>query len=208
MNYNGIYIIGAGGHGQVIADILRKLHYPVKGFLDDKLTSKIMDIPIVGPIMFAKELEGRFVVAIGDNKVRSEIVKKLSLPDDRYFTVIHPSTVIGNNVEIGPGTMIIGGVIINIRTKIGKHVIVNTSSSLDHHNIIGDFVHIGPGTHTGGNVVVEEGAFLGIGTSVIPGKKIGKWAKIGAGAVVIDNIPPYTTSVGVPARVIKNYRND
>ncbi|HID15972.1 MAG TPA: hypothetical protein EYP16_04130, partial [Candidatus Atribacteria bacterium] len=61
MNYNGIYIIGAGGHGQVIADILRKLHYPVKGFLDDKLTSKIMDIPIVGPIMFAKELEGRFV---------------------------------------------------------------------------------------------------------------------------------------------------
>ena len=167
-----------------------------------------MDIPIVGPIMFAKELEGRFVVAIGDNKVRSEIVKKLSLPDDRYFTVIHPSTVIGNNVEIGPGTMIIGGVIINIGTKIGKHVIVNTSSSLDHHNIIGDFVHIGPGTHTGGNVVVEEGAFLGIGTSVIPGKKIGKWAKIGAGAVVIDNIPPYTTSVGVPARVIKNYRND
>lgn len=208
MNYNGIYIIGAGGHGQVIADILRKLHYPVKGFLDDKLTSKIMDIPIVGPIMFAKELEGRFVVAIGDNKVRSEIVKKLSLPDDRYFTVIHPSTVIGNNVEIGPGTMIIGGVIINIGTKIGKHVIVNTSSSLDHHNIIGDFVHIGPGTHTGGNVVVEEGAFLGIGTSVIPGKKIGKWAKIGAGAVVIDNISPYTTSVGVPARVIKNYRND
>ena len=208
MNYNGIYIIGAGGHGQVIADILRKLHYPVKGFLDDKLTSKIMDIPIVGPVMFAKELEGRFVVAIGDNKVRSEIVKKLSLPDDHYFTVIHPSTVIGNNVEIGPGTMIIGGVIINIGTKIGKHVIVNTSSSLDHHNIIGDFVHIGPGTHTGGNVVVEEGAFLGIGTSVIPGKKIGKWAKIGAGAVVIDNIPPYTTSVGVPARVIKNYRND
>jgi acetyltransferase EpsM len=99
--------------------------------------------------------------------------------------------------------LILEGVVINTGTSIGKHCIINTSSSLDHHNKISDFVHIAPGTHTGGNVEIDEGAFLGIGTSVIPGIKIGKWSIIGAGSVVIEDVPDYATVVGVPGRVIK-----
>ena len=204
-----IYIIGAGGHGQVVADALITLGFVLKGFLDDSLNLKeVSGIPVIGPIKLAKELEGKFIVAIGDNKTRKKIVETLDLPDDRYFILIHPSSTIGRDVKIGVGTMIIGGVVINTKTKIGKHVIVNTSSSLDHHNIVGDFVHIAPGTHTGGEVRIEEGSFLGIGTSVLPRINIGKWTKIGAGAVVIKDIPPYSTSVGIPAKIIRREENE
>ncbi len=204
-----IYIIGAGGHGQVVADALMTSGLILKGFLDDDLNLKeVSGIPVIGPIKLAKELEGKFIVAIGDNRARKKIVEMLNLPDKRYFTVIHPSAIIGRGVKIGVGTMIIGGVVINTKTKIGKHVIVNTSSSLDHHNIVGDFVHIAPGTHTGGEVRIEEGSFLGIGTSVLPRINIGKWTKIGAGAVVIKDIPPYSTSVGIPAKIIRREENE
>ena len=201
-----VYIIGAGGHGQVVADALIKGDVLPAGFLDDDKElwdKKVLGIPVVGNVLSAKKLEGKFVIAIGDNATRKKISEILNFPDDRYFTVVHPSVALGKNVEIGVGSMIIGGVVINTQTKIGKHTIINTSSSIDHHNAIGDFVHIAPGTHTGGNVKVEEGAFLGIGTSVIPEKTIGKWSVIGAGAVIISDIPEFSVVVGVPGRVIK-----
>jgi len=200
-----IYIIGAGGHGQVILDALLKGGLCPAGFIDDNIPvgRRILGVPVVGNIANAKRLEGKFVIAIGDNKTRKRIAEMLNFPDERYFTVIHPSTIIGNNVKIGAGSMIIGGVVINTQTIIGKHTIINTSVSLDHHNEIGNFVHIAPGTHTGGNVKVEEGTFVGIGTSIIPGKKIGKWTIVGAGAVVISDIPEYSVAVGIPAKVIK-----
>lgn len=204
-----IYIIGAGGHGQVVADAIMGLGSTPKGFLDDDLNLKeVSGIPVIGPIKLAKELEGKFIVAIGDNRTRKKIVEMLDLPDEKYFTVIHSSAIIGRDVKIGAGTMIIGGVVINTKTKVGKHVIVNTSSSLDHHNMVENFVHIAPGTHTGGEVRIEEGSFLGIGTSVLPRINIGKWAKIGAGAVVIRDIPPYSTSVGIPAKIIRREENE
>jgi len=200
-----IYIIGAGGHGQVVLDALLQSGLCPVGFLDDNMpiAEKILDIPVVGKISLAKNLDGQFVVAIGNNTTRRRIVEMLQLPDEKYFTVIHPSVVLGKNVKIGVGSMIIGGVVINTQTTIGKHTIINTSVSLDHHNIIGSFVHIAPGTHSGGNVKVGEGAFLGIGVSVIPGIKIGKWSVIGAGSVVIDDVPDYAVVVGNPGRIVK-----
>lgn len=200
-----IYIIGAGGHGQVVLDTLIKSGILPTGFLDDNVSigGKILDIPVVGKISLAKNLDGQFVVAVGNNTTRRRIVEMLQLPDEKYFTVIHPSVVLGKNVKIGVGSMIVGGVVINTQTTIGKHTIINTSVSLDHHNIIGSFVHIAPGTHTGGNVKVGEGAFLGIGVSVIPGIKIGKWSVIGAGSVIIDDVPDYAVVVGNPGRIVK-----
>ena len=203
---NKVYIIGAGGHGQVIADIVKKMGFKLVGFLDDNkslIGHKIGDMPVISPVAHAKELDGKFVIAVGDNEARKKLADMLNFPDEKYLTVIHPSVIIGNNVRIGVGTMIVGGAVINTGTIIGKHTIINTSVSIDHHNIIGDFVHIGPGTHTGGNVTIEEGTFLGIGTSVIPNRKIGRWSVIGAGAAVISDIPEFTVAVGIPANVIK-----
>ncbi len=202
-----IYIIGAGGHGQVVADTIIKMGFFPKGFLDDNkdlLGKKILGIPVVGNVSDAKNLSGKFVVAIGDNFMRKTIVDKLEFSDDMYFTVIHPSSVIGDDVKIGVGSMIIGGTVINTGTTIGKHTIVNTSASIDHHNKIHDFVHIAPGSHTGGNVEIGYGSFLGVGVSVIPGVRVAEWSVIGAGSVVISNIPSHSVAVGVPCKVIKH----
>jgi len=202
-----IFVTGAGGHAGVVIDAILSSSLQVYGIFDDNeslIGKNIFEIPILGKIEKAKEItDGKFVVAIGDNETRMKIVEKLGFPDDKFFTVIHPSAIISKNIQIGCGSMILGGVVINTGTSIGRHCIINTSSSIDHHNKISDFVHIAPGTHTGGNVEIDEGAFLGIGTSVIPGIKIGKWSIIGAGTVVIEEVPDYATVVGVPGRVIK-----
>lgn len=201
-----IYIIGAGGHGQVVLDCLKALSFDIGGFLDDNIAlfgNVINGVEVLGGVELAKKLDGLFVVAIGDNLTRKKILERINLAREKFVRVIHPSSIIGSNVEIGEGTMIISGVIVNTYSKIGAHVILNTSSSVDHHSIIEDFVHIAPGVHTGGNVKVEEGAFIGIGASIIPGIKIGKWSIVGAGSVVTKDVPDYATAVGNPARVIK-----
>lgn len=202
-----IYIIGAGGHAQVVIDAAIKAGFKIYGIFDnnrDLIGKEVLGIPIIGEIEEVKKIQdAKFVVAIGENEVRKKIVERLGFTDDYYATIIHPSVVIGKNVNIGLGTMVLGGVVINTGTSIGRHCIINTSSSIDHHNKISDFVHIAPGIHTGGNVEIKEGTLLGIGTSVIPGIKIGKWSIIGAGTVVIEEVPDYATVVGVPGRVIK-----
>ncbi len=204
-----VYIIGAGGHGQVVADALMKAGIIPAGFLDDNelLAGKdIMGIPVVGKIKTSFELGGKFVVAIGDNGKRKRIVKLLGFPESKFFTVIHPSAVVGFGVQIGAGAMIIGGSVINTGAKIGKHTIINTSASIDHHNSLGNFVHIAPGTHTAGNVKVAEGAFVGTGSSIVPGIEIGEWAVVGAGSVVIKDVPAYTVVAGVPAKTIRRLK--
>jgi len=201
-----IYIIGAGGHGQVVADTLFAIGIIPAGFLDDneKLVGRtVLNIPVIGRISKAKNIDGKFIIAIGDNIARKKIVEELSLPEEKYFTAVHPGSIIAKGVKIGAGSMIMGGVVINTGTVIGKHTILNTGSTIDHHNIVEDFVHVAPGSHTGGTVRIKEGAFLGIGVSVIPGKTIGKWAIIGAGATVITDIPDNVTAVGVPAKIIR-----
>jgi sugar O-acyltransferase (sialic acid O-acetyltransferase NeuD family) len=201
-----LYIIGAGGHGQVVLDCARASGFEIGGFLDDneELYGKIINgVEVIGKVELSKRLDGLFIVAIGDNTKRKEVVETLNFGKGKFAKVIHPSATIGSNVEIGEGSMIIGGVVVNTNTKIGRHVIINTSSSIDHHNEIGDFVHIAPGTHTGGNVHVGEGAFVGIGVSVIPEVKVGKWSIVGAGSVIIEDVPDYATVVGNPGKVIK-----
>jgi len=201
-----IYIIGAGGHGEVVLDVLFKNKIVPKGFLDDNKNlwdKEIFGIRVIGGINLANELTGKFVVAIGDNNTRKQIVEFLKLSDQRYFTCIHPSVILGNEVLIENGSMIMPGVVINIKSKIGKHTIINTCSSIDHHNVIGDFVHIAPGVHTGGNVEIGEGTLIGIGATILPNIKIGNWSVIGAGSIVTRNVPDNVVVVGVPSKIIK-----
>ena len=202
-----IFVIGAGGHAEVVIDAILSSGLQVYGIFDDNeslIGKNIFQIPILGKIEKAKEYEnGRFIVAIGDNEIRMKIVKNLGFSDDKFYTVVHPSAVIGKNVEIEAGTMVLGGVVINTGTSIGRHCIINTSASVDHHSEIGDFVHAAPGVHTGGNVTIGEGTFIGIGASIIPEIKIGKSVIIGAGSVIIKDVPDYATVVGNPGKIIK-----
>lgn len=209
-----IGIVGGGGHAKVIMDIILKNReigqdVDILGFFDDDLNKKaVYNIPNLGPISdIEKEVEGNenieIILGIGDNVIRRKVFNKIDNENIRYFSAIHPSAVIGNKVNIGEGTVIVGGAVINVDTDIGEHCIINTSASVGHDIIVGDFVHISPGARLTGEVKIYDGVHIGTGAVIVPGISIGENSIIGAGAVVTEDIPSNCTAVGVPAKPIK-----
>lgn len=201
------HVVGAGGHGKVVADALLASGCRVWGFYDDNPalsgTEPLPGLKVLGGtgnLPGAWGGEGKGILAIGENRVRFTLSRRLAVP---YGIARAPSSVLGGGIRVGCGAMILPSATINIDSTIGEHAILNTSCSIDHDCRIGDFVHVAPGCVLGGSVVVGEGAFLGIGVSVIPGIRIGRWSIVGAGSVVTKEIPDNCTAVGVPARVIK-----
>jgi acetyltransferase EpsM len=206
-----IIIIGAGGHASVIIDIIQSMinsghEIRIKGILDNrKDITKFMGYTILDEIKNAvlyDDKDTEFVVAIGNNKVRKSIATELSKL--KYFTPIHPTSIIGSNVYIKCGTVVMPRVIINANTYIGSHVIVNSGAIVEHDNIIGDFVHISPGTILCGGVSVGESTHIGANSTVIPCKKIGSNSVIGAGSTIINDIQSGIIAVGSPTKTIKN----
>ena len=201
-----VIIIGASGHARVIADIIKKSNDEIVGFLDDNAEIQgktIFDGKIVlgdtSEEFVRKYADCYFIIGIGNNRVRKIISKKY--PNIKWYTAIHPSAIIGSNVEIGEGSVLMGGTVINTETKIGKHCIINTCASLDHDNILENFVHISPGAHLAGTVKVMEGTWICAGVTVINNVTIGKNNVIGAGATVIKNIEEEnSTYIGVPIK--------
>jgi len=209
-------ILGAGGHAQVVADILLRSHerggiYKPVGFLDDNpglMGTTHLDLPVLGTIAQVNEFEHDAVIlSIGDNRIRARLFQWVKTQGEKLVSAVHPDAVLPPDVRPGEGVMICAGVVVNTGTIIGDNVILNTGCTVDHHNHIGPHAHVAPGAHLGGNVHIGEGAFIGIGTTVIPGCSIGEWAMIGAGSVVTKDIPPYATAVGMPARVIRKQKS-
>lgn len=209
-------IIGAGGHGRVVAEILALSLEPdeISGFLDDDAYiwgQRVGGLPVLGGISAIKELCGRYpalsaVAAVGDNAVRKRIIEDLSGCRVKFIKALHPRAVVSGAAAIGAGTMVAAGAVINTGAVIGSHVIINTASTVEHDCTVGDFAHISPGAVLGGGVQVGEGAQVGIGATVMPGRKVGCWSVVGAGAVVVEDIPTEVVAVGVPARVVQNRR--
>jgi sugar O-acyltransferase (sialic acid O-acetyltransferase NeuD family) len=145
--------------------------------------------------------DARFIAAVGSNRARHDLVKALEADGlTRWANAIHPSAIIGRNVTIGRGVMIIAGAIINPFTTVGDHTIINTAASVDHDCTIGSFVHLAPGVRLAGTCTVHDGAMIGIGGVAIPKMTIGEWAMVGAGATIVRDIPPNVTAKGTPAR--------
>lgn len=201
-----LVIIGASGHGKVVADIaIQMKKWQSIVFLDDDESIKAnMGLEVAGKTAHALNYKNdvSFFVAIGNNTIREKIQGKLVNSGLNVVSLIHPNAVIGTDVEIGTGTAIMAGVVINSSSKIGNGCIINTSSSLDHDNIIEDFVHISPGVRTAGSVRVCTGTWLGIGSIVSNNIEIVSNCKIGAGAVVVNDIIETGTYLGVPVRKI------
>ncbi|WP_209122906.1 acetyltransferase [Alkalihalobacillus sp. BA299] len=203
-----IVIVGQGGHSKVIQDIIHKNDgYEVIGYLDDKYDDlEITKNIYTGPLSLAPKIieyfnDAKFVIAIGNNKVRKAVIQQFNFSRHYYATLIHPTAVISPSVEIGYGTVVMANAVINAGTLIGNHVIINTNSVVEHDNRIGNFVHISPKAAITGTVEIEEGVHIGAGATVIPNKKVGQWSIIGAGATVIHDIPPRCTAVGTPAQI-------
>lgn len=201
---NKLLIIGASGHGKVVADIALKMNkWQCIAFLDDDDSIKpSMGIEVIGKsdeaITHINDYD--IFAGIGNNATREKIHEKLEAEGASIPTLIHPNAVVGEQVEIAYGTVVMAGVVINCDTRIGKGCIINTGATIDHDNLIEDFVHISPGVNTAGAVKIGKGTWLGIGSVVSNNVNITSSCKVGAGAVVVKDITEAGTYVGVPAR--------
>lgn len=199
-----LIIIGASGHGKVVADIAIKMNkWQSIAFLDDDESIKTsMGLKVIGKTAdaFTYKEEADLFVAIGSNSKREKIQEKLIKEGLNVVSLIHPSVVIGTDVEIGIGSVVMAGVVINSSSRIGKGCIINTSSSLDHDSVVEDYVHVSPGVNIAGTVKVGKGSWLGIGSVVSNNVNICGGCKVGSGAVVVKDITEPGTYVGVPVR--------
>jgi len=198
-----INLFGASGHAKVIMDIIKAQGNEVGCLYDDNPhCTEIHGRPVY--MTSGIEVAGPMIISIGANHIRRLIAERYPL---EYAKAVHPKAVVSQSAEIGDGTVVMQGAIIQSDTRAGRHCIINTATSVDHECQIDDFVHISPHATLCGNVYVGEGSWIGAGAIVIPGIKIGRWCIIGAGAVVIEDIPDGTTAVGNPAKTISNKYN-
>ena len=203
-----LIIIGASGHGKVVADIAVLNGYRDIAFLDDDESVKQCgQYKVIGKSTDAERLNdiqnSDFFVAIGNCKTREKIMSRLQEASLDVVRLIHPNAVIAKNTIIGAGTVIMAGVVINPDVEIGQGCIVNTGATIDHDNKISEFVHVSVGSHLAGTVEVGRYTWIGIGACVSNNVNVGEDCMIGAGAVVLKDLPNRITAVGVPATVIK-----
>jgi sugar O-acyltransferase (sialic acid O-acetyltransferase NeuD family) len=211
-----LIIVGAGGFGREVACLVndinqQRLEWNLLGFVDDediKQTSE--SFPVIGVIDSICNLDPKpwVVIAIADTKLRKKLANRLGKMNIPLATLIHPSVIRSEYINIGEGTIICAGVIITTNVRIGSHCIINLGSLIGHDTVLGDYTSMMPGTNLAGEVSVGEGCYFGLNSCVINRTTIGEWSVIGAGATVVDDIPAYSVAVGVPARVIKKVRSE
>ena len=200
---NRLIIVGAGGHGKVIADNALKNGYTDICFVDDRSIGDCMGFPIVGRCADLNKLNNGktdFIIGIGNSAIRKKIAEEY---DINWVTLIHPSAQIAVNVSIGRGTVVMAGAVVNVCATVGEQCIINTCAVVEHDNVIEDYVHISPNVALGGTVLVGKSTHIGIGASVCNNINICGDCMIGAGAVVSKNIVESGTYIGVPARKSK-----
>jgi sugar O-acyltransferase (sialic acid O-acetyltransferase NeuD family) len=207
-------IIGAGNYSNVLLNYLiaQNEEVNVLGFLDDnpKLHGTlILGKPVLGYIDLLKSLQRSHKVdgiycPIGNNKLRLKFLKKAKELNYKLPNFIHISSVIGPNVHLGKGIYIMPGTIVMPNTNISDYCMLSMGITIGHDTFLEEGVFIANGCSIGGNILIKEKTFIGMGATIISGIKfVGKQSIIGAGAVVIKNVPDFATVVGNPGRVIK-----
>lgn len=199
-----IIFIGASGHGKVCAEIAEMNGYNEILFLDgNKELRECAAYSVVGiENDFNKFIDddADFFVSIGNTQARQHIQEKIKETGGSIATLIHPASVIGKDVKIGIGSVVMAGAVINPGTTIGEGCIVNTSSSIDHDCIIEAYSHIAVGSHICGSVHVGSNTWVGAGATVSNNVSICSDCIIGAGALVLYDIAATGTYIGVPAK--------
>ena len=191
-----IIIIGAGGHGRVVAETTKLNGYKEIDFLDDAdeqtAVGRVADfIKYIG--------EADFIVAIGNNKVRMKIQSDLKKSGANIVSLVHPNATVSESASIGKGTVVMAGAVINAGAVVGDGAIINTCASVDHDCRIGNFSHISVGARICGTVEIGDCTWIGAGATVINNINICGGSTVGAGAVVVKDINISGTYVGVPA---------
>jgi sugar O-acyltransferase (sialic acid O-acetyltransferase NeuD family) len=206
-------IIGAGGHGKVVADAaLFQNKWDRIFFVDDRYPSlsSVMGLEVVSTVdHFCQHagLDIQAIVAIGDNATRERVQELLKNHIIEIATVIHPRAVVAQSVSIGAGTMILAGAVINADAKIGQGVIINTGAIVEHDCVIGDWTHLCPKVACAGGVKIGARVCVGLGSNIIQNVILGNSVTVGAGSVVLRSVDDHQQVVGVPAREKVNHDN-
>lgn len=206
-----VIIVGAGGHGAVVADILQRAHAagsgvrPI-GFVDDTPAlqgQRLVDLPVLGPIAsLAQQAHDAIVVAIGDNRMRRVLTEQFLADGEQLVSAVHPDACVAASATIGEGAMVSAGALVQPRAVVRRGVIINTRASVDHDCEVEEFAHVSAGATLGGSVRIGREALVALGATVVSGRSVGARTTIGAGAVVTRDIPADVVAWGVPARVV------
>lgn len=199
-------ILGASGHGKVLADTAECCGWDSVEFFDDAWPSLQLNHTwaVCGNTSVLHERLPQFngvLVAIGDNYVRQTKLRELLAAGARVVTLIHPSAVVSRHATIEPGSVVLAGAVVNVGTKVGLGAILNTGCSVDHDCVLGAAVHVSPGARLAGGVSVGDLSWVGIGACVRQSIRLGTSVVVGAGAAVVADVADGMTVVGVPARV-------
>ena len=195
-------ILGAGGHGKVIADIAKCSGFTDIAFLDDNpAVTAAGNYPVVGRIQDAPLYsDSQFFVAIGNSAARARLQEWLAAQGLTVATVVHPGAIVAEDAVLGEGSVVMAGAVINPGAVLEKGAIVNTCASVDHDCQIGRYVHIAVGAHLAGTVTVGDGCWIGAGAIISNNITVTPGCMIGAGAVVVKDITESGTYIGVPAK--------
>jgi len=208
-----LIIFGAGPLGRLVHQIAYDIApdsqawNPI-GFLDENTElheTEVDGLSVLGGLdWIEKHPKVEVIVAVASPAIKHKIVLAINaLGHSSFATLVHPKTWLGNRVEIGVGSIIYPGVLIDPDVRIGNHVILNKNCTIGHNTFVEDFVTVAPGVNIGGGVIVGKGCEIGINSAIIQNLSIGHWSTVGAGAAVIKPLPPNITAVGVPAKPIK-----
>lgn len=203
---NGVVIIGAGGHGKVVLDILlAEGHYTPVGFLDAEARGELRGLPIFGPpdwnTLLSVQRKGinSAVVAIGSNKTRMAFLMTVEQAGMARVNAVHPTAFVSPSAMLGSGVVIAPKSSVVTEARIGDGAIINTGAVVDHECVVGEGSHVAPGAVLAGRVKLGRGVFVGINAGIRQCLTVGEFATVGAGAVVVRDVPPGVTVVGVPA---------
>ena len=214
MKIEKVVIIGTGGFGREVLDVLEAVNqvetrYEILGFITEPGFQKpgelINDKPVLGYYDWLEQNKDqvRAICGVGAPATRLRLIRQAEQMGVQFFSVIHPRAILTRWVKLGTGSIITAGCILTNNITIGEHVHLNLDCTVGHDVVIEDCVTVSPGVHISGNVRLKEGSFIGTGANLIEGKTVGRWAVVGAGSVVVKDVPANSTAVGIPAAVIK-----
>jgi sugar O-acyltransferase (sialic acid O-acetyltransferase NeuD family) len=204
-----ILILGAGGHGQVVANVLLsavEAGAPIEplGYLDDNpelLGREVLGLPVIGTFGEIDALpHDAIVLGIGDNASRKRLYCELSARGETFAAAVHPRAVISHGASLGPGAVVCALAVVGTAVTIGFNTVLNASCLVGHHSVVADHAHVGPGANIGGEVRVGKGSLVGMGATVLSRVDVGAWSTVGAGALAGHNVPDSITVIGNPAR--------
>lgn len=206
-----LVLVGASGLAREVLAVTRE-HGPhtVVGVLDDDPDRHglLLDgVPVLGGLdALAVWPDADVLVAVGHGTGRAAVVGRLrsaGLGDDRWASVVHPSAVVPRGCAVGPGSVLLAGVVLTADVRVGAHVVLMPHVTLTHDDRVADFATLAAGVALGGGVVVAERAYLGMNASVRPGVRVGAASTLGMGAALLTDLPDGETWAGVPARRLR-----